>query len=101
MAPAPAVAAAADSVARITLRSAPLGRTVSVVVSPPDAHVQIDGMDAPVQRGVVSFTGGLGSVHRLRLSAERRETAVDVTIAEEGPVPPEVRVGRSPVGERR
>jgi hypothetical protein len=67
---------------------------VSVAVSPPDAHVQIDGMDAPVQRGVVSFTGGLGTVHRVRLSAGRRETAVDVTIAEEGPVPPEVRVGR-------
>jgi hypothetical protein len=93
-APAPPARAVADSVPRITVRSAPVGRTVSVAVSPPDAHVQVDGIDSPVQGGLVTITAGLGTVHRVRLTAGRRETAVDVTIADEGAVPPKVEIVR-------
>jgi hypothetical protein len=94
--PAPTAPAVTAFPARITVRSAPLMRTVSVVVSPPDAHVQIDGFDTPVQGGLVTLTAGLGTVHRVRLSAGRRETAVDVTIAEEGAVPPKVDIAMPP-----
>jgi hypothetical protein len=92
--PAPTAPAVAQAPARITLRSAPVRRTVSVVVSPPEAHVQVDGIDTPVQGGVVSFTDGLGTVHRVRLSVGRRETTADVTIADEGAVPSKVELAK-------
>jgi serine/threonine-protein kinase len=94
MAPTRTAPVVADSPPRITVRSAPVGRTVRVVVSPTDAHAQVDGIDAPVQGGLVTISAGLGTVHRVRLSAGRREIAVDVTIAEEGAVPPKVEIPR-------
>jgi eukaryotic-like serine/threonine-protein kinase len=68
----------------------PVERTVRVVVLPAEARARVDGADAPVQSGLLSITGSLGSTHRVHLSVGRREASFDVTIAEEGPVPPKV-----------
>jgi hypothetical protein len=81
-----------DSSPRITVRSAPVKRTVRVAVSPPDAHAQVDGIDTPVEGGALSFTAGLGTVHKVRLSGGQRETSVDVTLSDDGPVPSKVRL---------
>jgi serine/threonine-protein kinase len=91
-APAAAIVAPADSTALVPLPAAGVDRTVRVVVLPADARAQVDGIDAPVQGGLLSITGSLGSVHHVRLTAGRREAAADVRIAEEGPVPPKVEV---------
>jgi serine/threonine-protein kinase len=90
---APAVAsspAPAESAALVPLPAQPAERTVRVVVLPADARARVDGVDAPVQGGLLSITGSLGSVHRVHLLVGRREANVDVAIAEDGPVPPKV-----------
>ncbi len=71
-------------------------RTVRVVVLPANAQAQVDGADAPVRGGVVAVTGPLGSVHRVRLSAGRRQASADVTIGEDGPLPPKVEIDSPP-----
>jgi hypothetical protein len=63
---------------------------VRVVVLPADARARVDGVDTPVQAGLLAITGSLGSVHHVHLAAGRREASFDVAIAEEGPVPPKL-----------
>jgi serine/threonine-protein kinase len=90
---APAIAAvpsAVESAALVPLPAAPAERTVRVVVLPAEALAKVDGVDAPVQAGLLAITGSVGSVHHVHLSAGRREASFDVAIAEEGPVPPKV-----------
>jgi hypothetical protein len=96
--PAPAATPAptpVESTALAPLPSPPAERTVRVVVLPAEARARVDGVDAPVQAGILSITGALGSVHRVHLSAGRREASFDVAIAEEGPVPPKVELESS------
>jgi serine/threonine-protein kinase len=93
---APTAPAVPSSAAIAPLPEGPQERTVRVVVLPPEAHAQVDGIDAPVLGGVVPITGTVGSVHRVRLSVGRRETVVEVRIAEEGPVPPKAEIEMPP-----
>jgi hypothetical protein len=92
--PAPSPPVPAASLAPI---AAPVDRSVRVVVLPPSARAQLDGVDAPVLDGTVAITGALGSVHHVHLSAGHDEVTTDVTIAEDGPMPPKVEVVVTPV----
>jgi eukaryotic-like serine/threonine-protein kinase len=61
-------------------------------IEPGDAVVEIDGVIARVDDGLVELTGPLGSVHHVRLTKGGEAITADVVIAEDGVVPREVRL---------
>jgi hypothetical protein len=67
--------------------------TVTFTVSPVDAVVDVDGTRAdPSRPGQYTIGGALGSKHRVRVVAGKRETTADVVISSDGAVPDRIAV---------
>jgi serine/threonine-protein kinase len=97
LSPAPrAVPMAVESLTPLPAERPAPDRTVRVVVLPPNAQAEVDGVGVPVHGGVVAVTGPLGSIHHVRLSAGRRQGSADVAIGEDGPLPPKVEIDSAP-----
>ncbi|HVK67081.1 MAG TPA: serine/threonine-protein kinase [Polyangium sp.] len=63
-------------------------RTARLLVTPPDAQVEVNGRSAPVDRdGYVTISGALGSTHALRIHKDGHETRVEVAITANGALP--------------
>ncbi|TKC99693.1 serine/threonine-protein kinase [Polyangium fumosum] len=63
-------------------------RTARLLVTPPDAQVEVNGRSAPVdQDGYVTISGTLGSTHALRIHKDGHETRVEVAITANGALP--------------
>jgi serine/threonine-protein kinase len=67
--------------------AAPAARAVHVAISPADAAIVVDGASASAAGGVVTISGTLGSVHKVRLTAGGATREADVVISEAGAVP--------------
>ncbi len=65
-------------------------QTVRLKVVPPTAVVTVDGSPQEVQDGGVELKGALGSVHEVQLTADGKTTTFDVSITDQGAIPPEV-----------
>ena len=73
--------------------SAPLHeRTVSFLVSPPNATVEIDGERREAVLGVVEIKGVPGAVVSVHLTSNGAETTQNVAITEGGAIPPKLTV---------
>jgi len=63
-------------------------RSARLLVSPPDAQVEVNGRNAAVDRdGFVTIHGALGSTHALRIHKDGRETRLEVAITANGALP--------------
>ncbi len=84
---------------------APASATTAVrlAISPPDAHVQVDGREAVVDPAgqSVEIKGRLGSSHRVHVTDGHRNADVEVVIADEGAVPQKVELPPLPATETR
>jgi len=67
-------------------------RSVTVVILPSNARVEVDGTAAPLSEGLLEITGTIGSVHKVRVMAGGAEKNVRVVVAENGAVPPKIEV---------
>ena len=67
-------------------------RTVTVVVLPEGAAVEVDGAAATLSEGVLEVTGSIGSVHKVKVTAGGAEKTVRVVVAESGAIPPKIEV---------
>jgi len=96
--PSPATGAVTSSTASLTASAAAAAstRSVSLGVAPPDARVDVDGVSATIANGVVILTGTLGSSHKVHVASGKRETTVDVVVAEVGAVPSHVELDAHP-----
>ncbi len=65
-------------------------RRVKVVIMPPDASIEIEGVKAIAKSGLLEITGTLGSVHRVKVFKGKNETITDVIVTEAGPSPPKI-----------
>jgi len=93
----PAVPAAAPPVASApSLAPGERTRSVSVAVAPAGVRASVDGAEVAVRGGVLPLTGTLGSAHRVRVWAGRRETSADVIVAESGAVPSRIELTAEP-----
>jgi serine/threonine protein kinase len=77
-------------------------RTVTLVVLPADALVDVDGVRVPQQGGVVEISGALGTVHKVKLSSGSDEVYGNVVVSENGASPPKMQIdaAASPRGQR-
>jgi len=80
------------AVASATPPAAPAERTVTLVVSPANAVVDVDGAKLDVAQGVVELKGPLGSVVTVHASANGHETTQSIAITEGGAIPPTLTV---------
>ena len=65
-------------------------RSVTVVILPPTATVEVEGNAAPLTEGILEITGAVGSVHKVRVAAGGTEKLVRVVVSESGAVPPKI-----------
>jgi serine/threonine-protein kinase len=65
-------------------------RRVFLVIEPPDAMVEIDGVKTEPHKGVVDLEGAPGSVHVVILTKDKSHTRGDVVITEAGAMPPKL-----------
>jgi serine/threonine-protein kinase len=63
-----------------------------VAVAPADATVEVDGRSVHVEAGFVTIEGSPGSVHKVKVAQEGRESMIDVVLTDKGPLPPKVAV---------
>ncbi len=82
----------AASAAPLSVVPAPKDVTQRVVIRPGDAAVTVNGKDVPVIRGFVEISGGMGSNHKIRVTAHGETVEESVTISEHGAQPPMVEV---------
>jgi eukaryotic-like serine/threonine-protein kinase len=78
-------------------------RTVKVQIVPSEAQVEVEGNKVASVEGVIEITGGLGSVHHVKISKGTVHTQKEVVITAEGPKPPKVELeaaGPRPGGGR-
>jgi serine/threonine-protein kinase len=61
-----------------------------VAVAPADATVEVDGRSVHVEAGFVTIEGSPGSVHKVKVAQEGRESMIDVVLTDKGPLPPKV-----------
>jgi eukaryotic-like serine/threonine-protein kinase len=104
-APVPVVTAAAATPpppAAPPADATPKPRTVTLVVLPADALVDVDGARVPQTDGIVEISGALGSVHKVKLSSGSDEAAGNVVVTENGAMPPKMQIDAaiSPRGPR-
>jgi hypothetical protein len=71
---------------------APRERTVTLLIAPPNATVEIDGQKREATNGAVEITGAPGAVVAVRLTANGAETTQNVAITEGGAIPPKLTV---------
>lgn len=69
---------------------APVHRTVTLGVSPPDAAVEVDGVKRDVVDGVVVLEGPLGGVVSVHVTANGTDTTQVIAITEGGAFPAKV-----------
>lgn len=62
-------------------------RTVRVNIEPTDAKVTVNGRDVPLQAGMISIEGTLGSSHIVRVTTGNRSETTNVIISEQGASP--------------
>jgi serine/threonine-protein kinase len=67
-------------------------RSVTVVILPPTARVEVEGKETPLSEGVLEITGAVGSVHKVRVVAGGAEKNVRVVVSDSGAVPPKIEV---------
>jgi serine/threonine protein kinase len=67
-------------------------RSVTVVILPANAKVEVEGTATPVAEGLLEITGAVGSVHKVRVMAGGAEKTVRVVVSESGAVPPKIEV---------
>jgi serine/threonine-protein kinase len=92
-APPPPPPVTASATATAVVAAAPIDSTprrVKVVIMPPDAAIEIEGVKAVAKGGLLEITGTLGSVHRVRIFKGKTETITDVIVTEAGPSPPKI-----------
>lgn len=65
-------------------------RTVTVVILPAGAAVEVDGAAAALSEGVLEITGTVGSVHKVKVTAGGVEKSARVVISESGAEPPKI-----------
>ena len=65
-------------------------RTVTLVIVPSDASVEVEGAPVKVRDGVIDLLGQPGSVHKVSVSKAGRRAEFRVVIAEAGAMPPKV-----------
>lgn len=63
-----------------------------IIVTPPDASVEIDGRPVDHSNGVVKIRGVVGTVHHVRAFVGSHETRAEVVISLSGPVPARIEV---------
>jgi serine/threonine-protein kinase len=73
-------------------------KRVKLVILPPDAAVDIEGVKAPVKDGLLEITGAPGSVHRVHVAKGKLESTTDVIVTESGPSPPKIELTAAPKG---
>ena len=61
-----------------------------LAIVPSDASVEVDGVAAPSEGGVVEIVGKPGSVHRVRVFKGKLETSANVSLTEQGALPAKV-----------
>ncbi len=75
-----------------TATASPAERTVTLVIAPPNAVVEVEGVKREVADGVVELKGPLGAVFTVHASANGSETTQSVAISEGGAIPPKLAV---------
>ena len=65
-------------------------KRVKLVIMPPDAVAEVEGVRTIAKNGIIEITGAPGSVHRVKLSKGKTETEVEVIVTESGAMPPKV-----------
>jgi serine/threonine protein kinase len=65
-------------------------RSVTVVILPATATVEVDGVSAKVEEGILEISGAVGSVHKVRVVSGETERMVRVVVAESGAVPAKI-----------
>jgi len=74
---------------------------VELVIFPKDAVVHVDGKPVKAKNGVIEFSGGMGSVHKVKLTKGAHEIEENVTISDRGARPPNLELDtKSPPGTR-
>ena len=65
-------------------------RSVTVVILPPTATVEVEGVPAKLTEGLLEIEGAVGSVHKVRVVSGGVEKTVRVVVAESGAVPAKI-----------
>ncbi|MFO0586873.1 MAG: serine/threonine-protein kinase [Polyangiaceae bacterium] len=65
-------------------------RSVTVVILPPNATVEVEGVPTKLTEGLLEIEGAVGSVHKVRVVSGSVEKTVRVVVAESGAVPPKI-----------
>jgi serine/threonine-protein kinase len=65
-------------------------KRVKLVILPPDAAAEIEGVKAPVKDGLLEIIGAPGSVRRVRVWKGKLEVTTDVIVTEVGPSPAKI-----------
>ncbi len=65
-------------------------KRVKLVIMPPDAIAEVEGVRTIAKNGIIEITGAPGSVHRVKLTKGKTETEVEVIVTESGAMPPKV-----------
>jgi serine/threonine-protein kinase len=73
----------------------PRPHTVTLVVLPADATVEVDGAAVPQKDGIVEISGALGSVHKVKLASGADEATGNVVVTENGAMPPKMQIEAS------
>jgi serine/threonine protein kinase len=91
--PAPTIT---PSVVAPAVDSAP--RTVSLVIYPDDAKVEIDDKPIELRSGLCDLTGPLGSKHKVKISKGKKERVEFVAITDSGALPPKLELEKDKSG---
>jgi serine/threonine-protein kinase len=73
-----------------TAATADKPRSVTVVILPATAKVEVDGTPAALTEGLLEITGAVGSVHKVRVQLGDIDKTVRVVVSESGAVPPKI-----------
>ena len=65
-------------------------RSVTVVILPPTATVEVEGKETALVEGILEISGPVGSVHKVRVASGGVEKNVRVVVSESGAVPPKI-----------
>jgi eukaryotic-like serine/threonine-protein kinase len=83
----PAKAPAAPSALASSPDKGPEARTVKVAILPASAEVEVEGTTVVPKDGTIEITGGLGTVHRVRVRRGAAQLTENVVVTAEGALP--------------